>query len=328
MPETSLTFPIPDLKRAGQSYSNLRRAVSEVLIRGQQAIEALRVEVYWNTGTLILAYLEEHPDEARRGNGVVERLSRDLDIEASLLYRLLQFADSFPNFAARRNLTWTHYRELLTVQDAGRRKALAREAGAKQWPVRRLKREIWKQRPGLASRQSARGLEEPERGQIGVSRIGWLANAGGRKRKVVDLGFEMYRELSTKEAARFEERDLVVWSDDKKGWVRGGEDRDMYFYRSEVERVVDGDTLLIHVALGFGVVKRQYLRLRGLDAEPLETKKGCEARDFLAKAIRATGSVEFKSRYRDPYDRYLSDVWVGARYLNQELVAKGLAKLV
>ena len=305
-------------------YSHLKRAIQETLVRGQQQIESLKVQIYWQTGRTIKMYLGKHPDIS--GPAVLDRLAEDFGLERSLFYRILQFAESFPKVVPGR-LSWTHYRALLALPDGRMRKELAQEAEAGRWPVMRLRREIFKRKDSRKSLTNAgTSLEEPRKGNAGVYKIGRLAGIDGKKRKVVDLGFENYRELSTTEASRFEMGQTVMWS--KENWVAGGTKDDLYFYEAEIERVVDADTIRIHVDLGFGLTTRQYLRLRGINAEELSTPQGQKAREFLLGLIGKETIVQFKSRSRDPFDRYISDIWIGEHYINQILIDEGYAKLV
>ena len=95
-----------------------------------------------------------------------------------------------------------------------------------------------------------------------------------------------------------------------------------------VERVVDGDTLLL--------VCGERVRLIGSDtpetvkpdhpAEPF----GHEATAFTAQFVaEGNGDVrlEFDGPRKDQYDRFLATVWVGDRMLNEELLRAGLARL-
>jgi len=362
MVKTALSVVIPEVLGDLRDYRSLRKAVTETLVNGQRAIEAARVEIYWKAGKLISGYLEGHPDETWHGRGIIDRLSADLQLEFTLLYRLVRFADLFPNFATSQNLTWSHYRELLAVADHGKRKVLAREAHEKQWPVRRLKREILKQK-----RETKKGavhpsgtLVEPEWIEPGVMRVIQLESG----RTVVDLGFEVYRDLSASEGKRLKAEEFVRWNsehlrldgasafgDGSGNPSSSGGKSDLYFFEGELERVVDGDTLRVTVDLGFGTRARQYLRLRGLNTAEMGTVDGQKAREFVVNLFRKSrhlrpdgasafgdglgkpsssgGSssklLRFRSRFRDPYDRYISDVWVGEVYLNQVLLDKGLA---
>lgn len=95
----------------------------------------------------------------------------------------------------------------------------------------------------------------------------------------------------------------------------------------QVERVVDGDTLLLRPHIR--------LRLQGLDApesvrpdHPVEPW-GPEASAFTRRFIEdADGriSVEVDGEPEDQYGRSLGFVWAGDRMLNEELLREGLAE--
>ncbi len=95
-----------------------------------------------------------------------------------------------------------------------------------------------------------------------------------------------------------------------------------------VERVIDGDTLLL--ALG--------ARVRLIGADTPETVKpnhavepfGLEATQFTEQFVAAGGGevrLELDGPRKDQYDRFLATVWVGERMLNEELLLAGLARL-
>jgi micrococcal nuclease len=96
----------------------------------------------------------------------------------------------------------------------------------------------------------------------------------------------------------------------------------------EVDRVVDGDTLIIGE-------RRLRIRLQGVDSP--ETVKpespvepwGPEASDFTKQFIRdAKGfvRVEIDGEPTDQHGRHLAFLWDGDRLLNEELVRNGLAR--
>ncbi len=95
----------------------------------------------------------------------------------------------------------------------------------------------------------------------------------------------------------------------------------------EVERVVDGDTLLLR--------GHPRVRLQGIDTpetvledHPVEPW-GPEATTFTQQFIRdASGRVrlEIDGESTDHYDRWLRFVWHDGRLLNEELVRAGLAR--
>jgi micrococcal nuclease len=94
----------------------------------------------------------------------------------------------------------------------------------------------------------------------------------------------------------------------------------------EVERVVDGDTLLLR--------GRGRLRLQGLDCPEIEHEDqrgepwGPEATTFTQEFIRDARHrvrIEVDGEPADHYGRWLAFVWSGDRMLNEELVRAGLA---
>ena len=93
----------------------------------------------------------------------------------------------------------------------------------------------------------------------------------------------------------------------------------------QVQRVVDGDTLLL--------ANNARVRLQGIDTpetvrpdHPVE-KWGQEATDFTRDFV-AAGRVrlQFDRERVDEYGRFLAFVWVDNRLLNEELLRAGLAR--
>jgi micrococcal nuclease len=95
----------------------------------------------------------------------------------------------------------------------------------------------------------------------------------------------------------------------------------------QVERVVDGDTLLLEGG--------RRVRLQGVDApesvkpdSPVEPF-GPEASDFTKEFVEASGGrlrLEVDGEGVDRHGRYLAFAWDGDRLLNEELVRAGLAR--
>ena len=113
-----------------------------------------------------------------------------------------------------------------------------------------------------------------------------------------------------------------------------------YVYKAVVERIVDADTLLLRIDLGFLVWKEQRIRLAGIDCPPIDTAKGCEAFEFVRDQLARVPFVMVKTHQIDIYGRYVAHVFYSftekdknkifeeGRYLNQELLDKGLARLI
>jgi len=114
----------------------------------------------------------------------------------------------------------------------------------------------------------------------------------------------------------------------------------LYTYEAELERVVDGDTIIVRIDLGFDVLSRQRIRLSYVDAPDVKTPEGEKARRFVKKALKNTGRLVLKTRKVDKYGRYVADVMYhseaiskdhvleSGKFLNQELLDRGLAGFV
>lgn len=96
----------------------------------------------------------------------------------------------------------------------------------------------------------------------------------------------------------------------------------------QVERVVDGDTLLLSAG-------HTRVRLQGIDTpetvkedspvEPWGPEASAFAKDFIA-AAGGRVRIEVDGEPRDQHGRYLAFVWHGDRMLNEELLRAGLAR--
>jgi micrococcal nuclease len=112
----------------------------------------------------------------------------------------------------------------------------------------------------------------------------------------------------------------------------------MHVYKARVIRVVDGDTLLTDVDLGFQVHKEQRLRLAGIDTPPLDSPSGAKASAYVLDRLAEVEFVVVWTVKIDLYGRYVAHVFyqpgesdkrlvaLQGKYLNQELVNRGLAK--
>jgi micrococcal nuclease len=108
-----------------------------------------------------------------------------------------------------------------------------------------------------------------------------------------------------------------------------------YQYWAQVQRVVDGDTIELNVELGFKVTVKERFRLIGVDTPEVygvkrtseEYKRGKAASDFVKSLIPPGSWVEIRvyAEKREKYGRWLCEVFVGGKSLNETLVKKGFA---
>ncbi len=317
------------------TYEGLLQAIRETRTASQSrietAVEQEKVREAWETGKLIDEHVLQHKERADYGEQVVIKLARDLGTSETELKYMLQFARAYPIRPPADELSWSHYRELLSLNDSKDREEITARAVKEHWNRNRMRKEV--RRRQSARKPSQENVSEPAlvatRGKVGVYRV-IRAKVGPFKRQLaLDLGFANY--YQPKEVKKFKEGDLVQLEKGKLKSFKGSKD-DRYTYPAYVSGIIDGDTFKAVIDLGFGIVTEQKLRLRGLDAPEIETSEGKEAKAFLERSLRSasggeaiSASVLIRTVKSDKYDRYLADVWAGETYINQKLIDEGHA---
>ncbi|MBI4661436.1 MAG: thermonuclease family protein [Verrucomicrobia bacterium] len=331
MPSRTLT-PTNGLR----SYPNLLVAVRNSLLHGQQKIEEARVLTYLETGRLINEHVRLNGGRAEYGAQVISRLARDLKIARTTLYQCTQFARYFPIVRHGGQLVWAHYRLFCQVDDEAQREALVEQTVKNHWTSPELQdrvREFNARDPDagnagdetISQRSSRPKPLSPKRGTVGVYRV--VASGGGL---AVDLGFTSYVDLPT--TTKWREGSLVRLDSDGNFVAANDASKcDLYTYRAEVLRVVDGDTLWMKIYLEPGRWVKEKLRLRGLDCPELATSEGKTAKRLVNGLVAQARGVTITTSKPDKWDRYLSDVYLAQEsgddlFLNNHLLAAGQAR--
>jgi predicted nuclease of restriction endonuclease-like (RecB) superfamily len=129
-----------------QVYESIRAALADARTRTFNAINSAMVLAYWEIGREIS---EAVGDRAEYGKQLVQYLSEKLTVEfgkgftVANLRNMRQFYQMFPNrYALRSELTWTHYRMLMRVEEQNRRDFYLNESIESGWTSRQLERQI------------------------------------------------------------------------------------------------------------------------------------------------------------------------------------------
>ena len=107
-----------------------------------------------------------------------------------------------------------------------------------------------------------------------------------------------------------------------------------YRYPAAIERIVDGDTIVIDLYLGLGVIlDDQYIRFYEINTPEItgeEKEKGLIVRDYLVERL-SSGEIEIEIRPewgqdgKGSFGRWLGIVYVDGVNINTELVERGHA---
>lgn len=95
-----------------------------------------------------------------------------------------------------------------------------------------------------------------------------------------------------------------------------------------VLRVVDGDTVVMRLHLGFESVVQGPCRLLGVDAPELPTPEGVASRDWMRARLPVGEEVCFSGDRRDKYGRPLVTIFDDAGNVNQALFQAGRARVM
>lgn len=134
-------------------YENIYAEIKEALLSSRyQAYSAVNfsmVQAYWQIGRIIVEHEQEGNLRSSYGKSILQELSNRLTKEfgkgfsVRTLQQMKKFYVTFPNTnALRSQLTWTHYRLLLSVENDQARKWYMDEAVASAWSSRQLERQI------------------------------------------------------------------------------------------------------------------------------------------------------------------------------------------
>ena len=134
-------------------YEDIYSEIKETLLlsrnQAYSAVNFAMVQAYWQIGRIIVEHEQNGNARADYGKAVLQELSSRLtkDFGKGFSVRTLQqmkkFYVMFPNTnALRSQLTWTHYRLLLSVENEQARQWYMDEAIASAWSSRQLERQI------------------------------------------------------------------------------------------------------------------------------------------------------------------------------------------
>ena len=129
--------------------ADIRRFIEQTRHQVQQSVNNAMVQAYWHIGRLIIEEEQQGQERAAYGQQQLQQLSALLTQEfgkgfdISNLRNMRRFYRAFPiQDAVRLELSWTHYRVLLRIDNLNARDWYTQEAIEQNWSARALDRQI------------------------------------------------------------------------------------------------------------------------------------------------------------------------------------------
>lgn len=131
-----------------QMYKVIRNSVISAQGKIYTAVNSAMVQAYWEIGEQIYLACGEN-DRAEYGKGLLKYLSEKLTAEfgkgftVANLRNMRQFYLTYPKrYTLCSELSWSHYRILMRIDDEKRRNWYTEECAKSGWSVRQLERQI------------------------------------------------------------------------------------------------------------------------------------------------------------------------------------------
>ncbi len=129
--------------------SEIKNLVDKVKTNLAQEINQSIVYVYWNIGKIIVLNENEYNNRLEYGGEILKKLSNELTkhlgkgYSTSNLKYMRVFYKAYPELEKlNRQLTWSHYIELMVISDKDKRNFYENECINEKWSVRELKRQL------------------------------------------------------------------------------------------------------------------------------------------------------------------------------------------
>ncbi len=127
----------------------IRAILSQAQRELQHTVNHIMVQTYWHVGRLIIDHEQQGQKYASYGRYQLKQLAEQLQSEFGKgfnernLRRMRSFYQAFPIWAAvRSELSWTHYRILLSIKNQSARSWYLQECIEQNWSARALERQI------------------------------------------------------------------------------------------------------------------------------------------------------------------------------------------
>ncbi|MCG2738550.1 MAG: PDDEXK nuclease domain-containing protein [Candidatus Methanoperedenaceae archaeon] len=133
-------------------FNDIRAIIQQARQKAYTAVNFVMVEAYWHIGKRIVQEEQQGEARAEYGKKIIKELSKQLSAEfgrgftEANIWNFRQFYLIFKTdeklYALRRELTWTHYRLIMRLDNPSARDYYMQEAMEQNWSTRALERQI------------------------------------------------------------------------------------------------------------------------------------------------------------------------------------------
>ncbi len=128
-------------------FEEIKRLVTDTKDRVYTTVNIEMINLYWNIGKIIME-IQQGDERANYGEAVIEKLSQKLTNEFGLgfssrnLRTMRKFYLIYPIWkTVSSKLSWSHYLELIKIEEDNKRTFYLNEAISSKWSVRELQRQ-------------------------------------------------------------------------------------------------------------------------------------------------------------------------------------------
>jgi endonuclease YncB( thermonuclease family) len=345
----------------GKQYNSLITEIAEIyesaLNEGNANWNTAVLVSNWKIGEKIVKVEQGNKDRAAYGEQIIKQLSKDLNqkygkgFSARNLAYMRSFYQVYKLKALKPAISWTNYRQLLGIEDKKIRDNLETriiKENLNSIEVQKLVKDLNKPRENentsnLEQNTAKNLLKRPTLELFRYRVSGNFSLNFARAVQNVDLGFRVKYVLDDKlKLDKFKPGSIVTVEKSMRGFElkKSTSVRELFTYKAYLNRIIDGDTMIVHIDLGFSVFIEQRLRLRGLDAPELSEKGGQASKRLIESSLKDSPFLIIKTHGTDLYDRYLVDVFFlpnewseekiinEGNHLNNRLLEEGLAERI
>ena len=140
------------IEKKEEDYDTLISSIGTVLEKSRKhvysQINQILVKTYWEVGKKIVKFEQKGKEKAEYGSKLLDNLSKDLKLRygkgfsrSNIIYMRLFYIKYSKSETLSHQLNWSHYFELLKVEDDLERSFYEKQCIKENWSVRELKRQ-------------------------------------------------------------------------------------------------------------------------------------------------------------------------------------------